>query len=82
MKYLDRKELAIRLTLEVSPYARHDLEGGFKAITSNKLLWAQVLLTSPVLLGPRRTVRLEELLTVICEVMFVKSERRCHLHLQ
>jgi hypothetical protein len=69
-------------TLEVSSDACHDLQRRFKGIASNQFLRTQVLLSPPVLFGPRVTIRLQELLAVVGKVVLVEGESRRSFHLQ
>lgn len=65
--------MAIRPTFEVSSDTCHDVEGGSEAITRNQLLEAEILIPLPVL-SPRTTIGLEELLTVVGEVILVEGK--------
>lgn len=69
-------------TLEVSSDARHDLQRGFEAITSDQFLRTNVFVSPPVLFSPRVAIGLQELLAVVRKVVLVERKSRRRLHLQ
>jgi len=61
----------VSLTLEVFSNARHDLKGGFKAITSDQFLRTKVFFSPPVLFSPRIAIGLQGLLAVVRKAALV-----------